>query len=97
MTNLILFWVGIIFGFLSIAYGAWTSGRLEGKLKYAVIFMIVAVIAFMTKEIINTSDLSGISVAEFTIQGANIAIILFIFFSVFSIKQVIRAVNNKKY
>lgn len=98
--NLILSWIGLIFSLLGIIYGTLVAGRVEGKLKSAVIFLILAVIAFMIKEILMVSGLFVIEAVEFIRQGVNIAIILFIFLAVFKMKQAISVIDNhykKKY
>ncbi len=94
--SLVITSISIIIGLISVLIGIWISGRLAGKLRRAVIFLILAVIIFVVKEALKVFDffIVGLDSLELVRDTATITIVLFILFATFSMKQMINSIDN---
>jgi len=100
--NLIISFASIIAGLVSIFLGIWVAGRLMGKFKIAIMFLITAMIVFVIKESLTiysctqiTGSFLGISCnLEFSRCVINLVIILSILIATFCIAKMISNIDK---
>lgn len=84
--------INIILIFVSVFIGLWTAVRLKGKLKTAIIFLILAMAVILTREVLILAEVTTVS---YIVGLMRTITVLFILFTVLSIKKVISVIDNK--
>lgn len=84
----------IIFGVLTILISIWIVGRLAGKLKLSINFLIVGAAIFIVGRIITIFNFLSEANLEIAIGIMNTLLILFVLLAVISMKQMIDGVDG---
>ena len=90
-ANIFIGILDIVFDLASIFIGIQVMSRLEGRLKSAVIFLILAIITIITKEFLSSI---GIVYSNLIVGIIRIITVLFILFAILNMKGMIDGIDR---
>jgi len=92
--NTILSFITLVIGLVSIFFGIWATRRLAGNLKSSVMFLIIAAIVFIIKEIFEIFNFLSFTTTGLIRNIGSLLIILSILLAVINMKQMIDGIDN---
>lgn len=93
--NLIIEFVGLVFGLISVIFGIGVTKRVSGKLKTSVAFLVLATFGFVLVEIIKILGFLTVANLDILKNIALLAAIFFIFIATMNLRHMIDGIDGK--
>jgi len=91
-TGIVIGIINIVIIIISLIYGIWLTFRFAGRLRAALIFLILAVLVVLIREVL---VLVGITAESFVVGIMRLLIVLFILFAIISMKLMVNYLDGK--